>query len=291
MNNHRIWSLVVFTVAVFLLWQIISVNEDLPPLPSLPDISAWNDFERETEHQPATPPPLLFEEKPDRVEVEGVLSAETIWRLGNEERVGRGLTALERDPLLDEAARLKAEDMFRRQYFAHDSPDGEGVEQLVLQVGYSPIAIGENLAWGNFQDEAELIAGWMNSPGHRENILGSKYRQIGIAVEFGRFQERDAWMAVQVFGTPRSFCPLPDPDLEMAIDHQKRELNDFYLALRETKETLEARRPRHGEDYRRAIDEYNSLAEEYNRMVAELKQSIDVYNQQIRSFNQCLESL
>jgi len=58
-------------------------------------------------------------------------------------------------------------------YFAYNSPSGVGVDDLAGNFGYKFIAIGENLALGNFENDEVLLQGWMNSPGHRENILNT----------------------------------------------------------------------------------------------------------------------
>jgi uncharacterized protein YkwD len=91
----------------------------------------------------------------------------------NQQRGQNNLPALKENLKLTQAAQLKVKDMFDKQYFEHISPQGVGPAGLAETVGYDYIAIGENLALGNFKDDQALVEAWMNSPGHRANILSS----------------------------------------------------------------------------------------------------------------------
>src|SRR5262249_8345343 len=95
------------------------------------------------------------------------------------------LPALTVNAKLNESAQLKLKDMFAKQYFEHVSPSGVGPDGLANEVGYAYASIGENLALGNFADDRALVQAWMDSPGHRANILGKSYREIGVAVGKG----------------------------------------------------------------------------------------------------------
>jgi uncharacterized protein YkwD len=95
--------------------------------------------------------------------------------------------------------------MFENQYFAHESPTGEKVSDLAKKFGYDFLLIGENLAMGNFSSDEDLVLAWMESPGHRENILNEKYQEIGVAVKKGIFEGKEVWIAVQHFGLPFFF--------------------------------------------------------------------------------------
>jgi hypothetical protein len=87
--------------------------------------------------------------------------------------------------------------MVDRQYFSHDSPEGKSVVDRVRAAAYiSPEAswiVGENLAWGtgNLGTPRSIVASWMGSQGHRENILRSSYREAGLAVAIGNPRSRD----------------------------------------------------------------------------------------------------
>jgi hypothetical protein len=117
----------------------------------------------------------------------------------NAERARFGLAALTPEPRLAAAAQAHARDMVARRFFSHDSPDGRSVADRVLAVGYAYRVVAENIAAGQ-QTAAEVVDGWMNSPGHRANILSRDVAQIGIGFAVGG-EYRTMW--VQVFGTPR----------------------------------------------------------------------------------------
>ncbi|MCU0653020.1 MAG: CAP domain-containing protein [Candidatus Pacebacteria bacterium] len=104
---------------------------------------------------------------------------------------------------LDKVAAERAADMFKYQYFSHSSPDGKTMVNLVNQYGYRWWALGENLAWGTYSTGAQIVNSWMNSPGHKANILSASYAEIGIAAAYGNFKGRNVWIAVQVFARPR----------------------------------------------------------------------------------------
>ena len=65
--------------------------------------------------------------------------------------------------------------------FEHTSPSGVDPGKLVQSYGYDYIVAGENLILGNFSSEKEVVQDWMNSPGHRANILNGSYKRTGVA--------------------------------------------------------------------------------------------------------------
>ncbi|MBI2019918.1 CvpA family protein [Candidatus Daviesbacteria bacterium] len=103
--------------------------------------------------------------------------------LVNQERTSRGLRALTFDANLREVARAHSEDMFKRGYFSHYSPEGETVADRASKVGIDFLVIGENLAYAPNLELAHR--GLMNSEGHRANILSADYGKIGIGVMDG----------------------------------------------------------------------------------------------------------
>ncbi|WP_018504692.1 CAP domain-containing protein [Parafrankia discariae] len=119
--------------------------------------------------------------------------------LTNAERARGGLAALVTEPRLAAAAHRHSADMATRGFFAHDTPDGITVADRVLAAGYSYAVVAENIAAGQ-RTAAEVVAGWMNSPPHRANILRPEVRQIGVA-RFDGGEYGVYW--TQVFGTPR----------------------------------------------------------------------------------------
>lgn len=100
--------------------------------------------------------------------------------LVSNERADAGCGALERDSRLDAAARLHAEDMAVNDYFDHTSQDGRSPTDRAVEQGYEG-GVGENIAAG-YPDAASVMEGWMNSEGHRANILNCDYSVIGIGV-------------------------------------------------------------------------------------------------------------
>lgn len=103
--------------------------------------------------------------------------------LVNKERTDRGLPALVYDPVLRDVGRGHSADMFKRGYFAHNSPEGENVADRVEKAGITYEVVGENLAYAPSLTLAHN--GLMNSPGHKANILSSDYHKVGIGIQDG----------------------------------------------------------------------------------------------------------
>lgn len=101
---------------------------------------------------------------------------------------------------LDEAAADHAHDMARRNFFDHRGSDGSQPKERVLRSGYQPRLSGENIAFGPESAE-EVVAGWLDSPGHCANIMEARFRHIGVGLATGRKRNRIYW--VQTFGAPR----------------------------------------------------------------------------------------
>lgn len=108
-------------------------------------------------------------------------------RLVNAERAKYGLTALTEDAALTRTARMKSQDMHDRGYFDHNSPTYGTPFQLMKSQGISYRTAGENIAMGYRTPEA-VVNAWMNSAGHRANILNASYTKIGVGyVESGNY--------------------------------------------------------------------------------------------------------
>jgi uncharacterized protein YkwD len=109
----------------------------------------------------------------------------------NAERARHGLPRLKLNKKLSAAARRHARDMVRRDYFAHDSLGGGSFVDRIRRTGYLRGAgtwtVGENLAWGSHDGAAPraITQMWMNSPGHRANILSPAFREVGIGLALG----------------------------------------------------------------------------------------------------------
>ena len=128
------------------------------------------------------------------------VNTQELIELTNQERRENGLQELKLNQVLVEAATKKAADMINKNYWAHTSPEGKTPWSFFKEVGYKYLYAGENLA-RDFQDSNSVVKAWMNSPTHRDNILSSRYRDIGIVVVHDTFQGQETTLVVQMFGT------------------------------------------------------------------------------------------
>lgn len=109
----------------------------------------------------------------------------------NAERAGRGLRPLRSQRALALAASRHAGDMVARAYFSHSSPTGVDVVGRIRRTGYLRARrtwrLGENIAWGSGAQAspAAVVAGWMQSPPHRANVLSKRFREVGIGIAGG----------------------------------------------------------------------------------------------------------
>jgi len=133
--------------------------------------------------------------------------------LTNQNRTERGLPALAVNPLLTQAAQLKADDMAKNSYYAHTSPDGKSPLYWLNLVGYKYLNAGENLVIDRTTSE-QAVDAWMDSPDHRENILRPQFTQVGVGVAPGEYQGIPTIYVVEEFGTP---YPLSAPAQKPAI--------------------------------------------------------------------------
>ncbi|WLV25412.1 CAP domain-containing protein [Aciduricibacillus chroicocephali] len=134
--------------------------------------------------QPSTQPekPSATPEKPaGDNNVQSNISAfeQEVVTLTNKERTSRGLKALQIDPALSKVARAKSEDMQKKNYFSHTSPTYGSPFDMMKQFGITYKSAGENIAKGQKTPE-EVVNAWMNSEGHRANILNASYTHIGV---------------------------------------------------------------------------------------------------------------
>lgn len=158
------------------------------------------------------------------------ITSDTIVELTNRSRLLYGLPALSENQVLARAAQAKADDMLAKGYFSHNTPDGKTPWDFVKAAGYRYLSAGENLAV-NFTEAEKVDAAWMNSPGHRANIVNKTFEEIGIGIASGTYQGRLTTFVVQMFGTPaeqpvqalseptqiqRTEVPVPEPDAAAA---------------------------------------------------------------------------
>src|SRR3989344_3076728 len=121
--------------------------------------------------------------------------------LTNQSRADNELPPLAQNPVLEEVAAAKANDMATKGYFAHTSPEGLSPWHWFREAGYTFSFAGENLAV-DFSDSFDVTRAWLVSPGHRANILNLSFTEIGIAMAKGMYQGRETIFVVQVFGRP-----------------------------------------------------------------------------------------
>ena len=120
---------------------------------------------------------------PQKPETDNILQdsskAGQVVSLVNKERTSRGLVALKGDSALNKVAQLKAEDMAENGYFSHTSPTYGSAFDMLKAHNIKYKTAGENIAYG--QKTAQTVMnGWMNSSGHRANILKSSYTKLGV---------------------------------------------------------------------------------------------------------------
>ncbi|MBM3275233.1 MAG: hypothetical protein FJZ00_08765 [Candidatus Sericytochromatia bacterium] len=99
----------------------------------------------------------------------------------NRERARYGLRPLTASPALNRVAQNRSADMARRRYFDHTDPDGRDPFWHLRNAGIRYMAGAENIAMGQ-RSAAEVVTGWMNSPGHRANILNGRLGHIGVGL-------------------------------------------------------------------------------------------------------------
>jgi uncharacterized protein YkwD len=146
--------------------------------------------------------------------------ADVVFCLMNAMRANAGLPPLAEQDELTQASVEHSQDMVTNQYFAHDSLDGRDVVARLKAVAYIPKTgqwvVGENLAWGSgtLATPKALVNAWMNSPPHRENLLASDYREVGLGLVLGT-PSKDAADGVTV---TTDFGMRPDQQTPPASD-------------------------------------------------------------------------
>ncbi|NMG10311.1 CAP domain-containing protein [Brasilonema sp. UFV-L1] len=134
-----------------------------------------------------------------------------VFELTNQERIKAGLEPLQTNAELNYAADTYAQQMSEDGFFSHTAPDGSQPWDRAKEIGYEAQTMGENIAAGQ-QTPEQVVQDWMNSPGHRANILKSDYKEIGVGFE------NNYW--VQEFGSgdlnPVSYIPGSESNTQVA---------------------------------------------------------------------------
>ena len=149
-------------------WQLpeFTLPGQMPSLPTLPDMP-------DVPQTPETP------ETPDVSQSPLSDFESEVIRLVNELRVQNGLGTLAANEALSQVARYKSQDMAVNRYFSHESPTYGSPFQMMQTFGITYRTAGENIAYGQ-QTPSAVVTAWMNSEGHRANILNASYTQIGV---------------------------------------------------------------------------------------------------------------
>lgn len=149
----------------------------------------------------------------------------------NETRKELGLSPLVRNNLLQESSLEKGQEMARLGYFAHASPDGSAPWKFFKAVSYSYKYAGENLAL-NFATSKQVHEGWLNSPKHRDNIVDSKFQEIGISVIPSTYKEKPVLFVVQHFGLPQNqLSQVKEPSLYSSFFERVLFSGSYYIEM------------------------------------------------------------
>ena len=241
-----------------------------------------------------SPPPLIIEKSSSfPVEIPQLTRLGIFTWTNLQRKTNSGYQEFRESDKLNEIAERRLKDMFEKQYFAHNSPTGENAGSLAKEIDYKYIATGENIARGSFENDQELVQAWMDSPGHRANILNQSFTEIGVAVDKGAWEGRETWIGVQIFGKPLSDCPYPDGNLEANINTNRNIIDQLARDADNLSLYLESRNPETQEEvdeYNLKVGEYNNLIEKINLTIKETKEIVDLYNRQVTSFNNCAAS-
>jgi uncharacterized protein YkwD len=244
------------------------------------------------------------------------LTRDAIIRLGNDTRAFHGFGPLAENQLLNKIAEERLRDMFQKQYIGHVSPTGEQASDSAQRAGYQYKIIAENIASGNFLNNQKVIDGWMQSPGHRQNVLSPDTKEIGVAVDKGFYRGAGTWIAVQIFGlqsapvSARKRCIPPSQDLHAEIESKRTELMNLNNRLLRFKEELDQETSAIESDRRNIahnaqatynlnlrINAHNEKSTWYNDSLADLmakrdvvKSMVEDYNKRVKAYQDCESS-
>lgn len=157
---------------------------DIPSTPIIPDIPITPDI--------PTVPSIPDQNKPSQGGTTSNSYVQEVISLVNEERAKAGLGPVTESGNLAQAANIRAQEIVSS--FSHTRPDGSGFSTVLSQNGVSYRGSGENIAYGQ-RSAAEVMDGWMNSSGHRANILNGNYTNIGV----GFYESNGVKYWVQLF--------------------------------------------------------------------------------------------
>lgn len=221
------------------------------------------------------------------------LDINQIISLTNKERKNNdaSLVNLKTNSILGKIAMIRTNDMFANQYFEHNSPTGDNASKEAAANGYAYITIGENIALGNFDGSQGLLDAWMNSPGHRANILNKNYTEIGVYATKGLYKGQTVWIATQIFGKPLSGCTEPDSVLKDKITKYKISADSILASINNIDAELKTLSQSDVSAYNAKVAERNTYAGLYNNLASEIKSSVAEYNKEVSDFNSCIKTI
>lgn len=149
-------------------------HEEKPSLPNKPETQPSQPSKPEAKPEQPSQPDF----KPNNNSNLSQIEAEVI-RLVNIERQKQGLSQFKTSSDLSNVARVKSEDMYRNNYFSHNSPKYGSPFDMMKSFGINYTTAGENIAKG-YNSAQSVVNGWMNSSGHRANILNPSFNTIGV---------------------------------------------------------------------------------------------------------------
>ncbi len=154
--------------------------------------------------------------------------SQNIISLSNKEREKNNVPNLYENNTLNIAAKQKLNDMFNKNYWDHIGPSGETVWEFIANEGYQYEVAGENLARG-FSNPNNVVKAWMDSPTHRENILNTRFQEIGIAVGSGKIKGSTTTIIVQLFGRPKTAFAGAQQQEKLTMGTQSTLMPDFKI--------------------------------------------------------------
>jgi uncharacterized protein YkwD len=235
------------------------------------------------------------------------LNKEAIIALTNNARAQNGLPPLTENQLLDAIARERAKDMLEKQYFAHVSPTGQQASDIAQSVGYHYKVIAENIGSGDFYTNQKIVDGWMQSPGHRNNILSAEVREIGAAVLQGKMKGTPMYISVQIFGLQSppvapNICVAPSENLMRDIEMKKAEMTSLQDQLNRLKNELDTelesietdKQYTYGDNQKieklnERVNAFNEKSRWYNKLVEDAKAKSAVAESMINEYNRILQ--
>lgn len=178
-SGYRGFNTYRFILPIFnnFQWRQVPIEEPVKPekpvAPERPEVP-------EVPEVPETPERPVRPEPPVETKIPGVSQEEQeVLRLVNIERQKAGLGAFTLSAELSNVARDKSKDMAHNNYFSHTSPSHGSPFDMMRAYGINYRSAGENIAKG-YNTAQSVVNGWMNSPGHRANILNSSFNTLGV---------------------------------------------------------------------------------------------------------------